>query len=106
MTEGTGGEVSYLRASDVAEVLDAGRVVLLHLPSGRRTVLSDTAGAVWQAVSAAGDSGAQVADMAPALAERYGADPVVVAADISRLLVQLREAQLVTILAASSEPAT
>ncbi len=101
MTEGTGGEVSYRRAPDVAEVLDAGRVVLLHLPSGRRTVLSDTAGAVWQAVAAAGDAGAQVADMAPALAERYGADPVVVAADISRLLVQLREAQLVTILAAS-----
>jgi hypothetical protein len=106
VTKGAGGGPTYRRAPDVAEVLDDGRVVLLHLPSGRRTVLSETAGAVWQAVDAAGDAGAQAADVAPPLAARYEAELALVAFDISRLLEQLREAGLVTVLTASDGSAT
>jgi hypothetical protein len=98
VTEVPDAAPAYRRAPDVAEVVDDGRVVLLHLPSGRRSVLSDTAGAVWRAVGAAGAAGARAVDVSPDLAAEYAEDPARIAADVARLLQQLRDAGLVTVL--------
>lgn len=79
----------WRRPAHVAWVVDDGTAVLLHLPSGRRMALSDTGTAVWQALVEAGDDGVAVADLTPALAERYHANPDQVAADVAHLLTEL-----------------
>ena len=97
MTSATDATGAYRRAPDVADVVDSaagGGAVLLHLASGRRTVLSETATAVWQAVVAAGRDGVSAGELAPPLAAHFGADPAVVHADVARLLAELLSAEL------------
>jgi hypothetical protein len=96
VTARSAGEVAYRRPAQVAYVVDHpqegaadGVTVLLHLPSGRRTSLSPTGGAVWAALVAAGEAGASAAELAPGLAAAYGADPDQVEADVRGLLEQL-----------------
>ena len=77
----------------VAHVLDEStgepHAVLLHLPRGERTALSPTATRVWQLIVAAGAKGVQTADLCPALAAEYGADPEIVSQDVAGLMTQL-----------------
>lgn len=94
MTSSAAGETAWRRPPHVAWVVDDGTAVLLHLPSGRRVALSETATAVWQALVGAGDAGLRVADVTPALAERFGADAAQVSADVQHLLDELLAAGL------------
>lgn len=94
MTSGPSGGPLWRRPAHVAWVVDDGTAVLLHLPSGRRVALSDTATAVWEALVDAGDGGLRVVDVVPVLAERYHADPGQVAADVEHLLAELAGAGL------------
>jgi hypothetical protein len=71
-----------------------GCAVLLHLPSARRTVLSDTATAVWLEVVAEPE-GADVDEVAVRLAERYGEAAARVTSDVEALVTELLAAGLV-----------
>ena len=77
----------------VAHVLDEAaeppRAVLLHLPSGKRTGLSDTATRVWQEVVASGTDGIDTDTIAASLAAEYGADPTIVTRDVAGLLAEM-----------------
>ena len=85
----------------VAHVLDEAaeppRAVLLHLPSGKRTGLSDTATRVWQEVVASGDEGIDVDAIAATLAAEYGADPQVVTRDVAALLAEMAAGEWVEV---------
>jgi hypothetical protein len=85
----------------VAHVLDEAaeppRAVLLHLPSGKRTGLSDTATRVWQEVVASGDAGIEVDTIAATLAAEYGADPQVVTHDVTALLTEMAAGEWVEV---------
>jgi hypothetical protein len=98
VTAAAGKDGAYRRPPYVAFAVDDaldGCRVLLHLPSGRRVSLSTTASDVWVAVVAGGEDGASATDIAPGLADRYGADREQVEQDVRRLLGQLAEADLV-----------
>lgn len=94
MTDVTTGVPGRVRRPEwVAHVLDEAadppRAVLLHLPSGKRTGLSDTATRVWQEVVASGDDGVDVDTIAATLAAEYGADSTVVTYDVATLLTEM-----------------
>ena len=102
MASTAAGGAAFRRPAHVAYVVDrpdgdrgaSGVAVLLHLPTGRRVSLSETATAVWLAVADSGQRGARVADLAAGLASRYGADQAEVAADVQRLFDELTAADL------------
>ena len=83
------------RPDRVAHVLDGERAVLLHLPTGRRVVLSPEATAVWQLVIASGLAGVSSDAVTATLAPRYATDADVIAADVHALIQQLAEQDLV-----------
>jgi hypothetical protein len=80
----------YACPPDVAAADDDGRWVLLHLPSGQRLALSDTASRVWDGLVEGVDS----ADLAASLAQAYATDPDVVDRDVRALIDQLLAAGL------------
>jgi hypothetical protein len=77
----------YACPKDVAAADDEGRIVLLHLPSARRLVLSDTASRIWEGLADGRDPG----ELAASLASAYGTQTDVVAADVDRLVADLLE---------------
>jgi hypothetical protein len=81
------------RPAWVAHVLDdenePAQAVLLHLPSGRRTALSDTGTAMWQVIVASGADGVTARDIGGALAPEYGVDAEVIAQDVGGLLAEM-----------------
>ena len=85
----------------VAHVLDEAaeppRAVLLHLPSGRRIGLSDTATRVWQEVVAAGADGISLGDIAAILAPEYGVDPAAIAHDVTALLSDMIDGEWIEV---------
>lgn len=91
----------------VAHVLDEAaeppRAVLLHLPSGRRIGLSDTATRVWQEVVASGVEGVHLGAITAVLAPEYGVDPTIVTHDVATLLVDMVEGEWVEIVPSSDE---
>lgn len=97
MTSGT--EVHVRRPDWVAHVLDEAvdppRAVLLHLPSGRRTGLSDTATRVWQEIVAAGADGIEASVIAERVAPDYGVTPEIIESDVTALIVQLLQGEWV-----------
>ena len=80
----------FRRPEWVAHVLDEAaeppRAVLLHLPSGRRIGLSETATRVWQEIVAAGAVGTHVGGITAIVAPEYGVDPTIITHDIVALL--------------------
>jgi hypothetical protein len=80
----------YACPTDVAAADDDGRWVLLHLPSGQRLVLSDTASRIWAGLVAGTDS----AELTVDLAAEYATDPDVVGRDVGGLVDQLLAAGL------------
>jgi hypothetical protein len=89
----TGAQPRFRRPEWVAHVLDEEadppRAVLLHLPSGRRTGLSETATRVWQEIVAAGRGGIPVGGIAAIVAPEYGTDPTIITHDIIALLDEM-----------------
>lgn len=85
----------------IAHVLDEApdppRAVLLHLPSGHRIGLSDTATRVWQEVVAAGTDGVHLGAIAAVLAPEYGVDPTIITHDVTALLADMVEGEWVEI---------
>ena len=81
----------------VAHVLDEAsdppRAVLLHLPSGRRTALSDTGTRVWQVIVAAGTEGVDGVNIGATLGPEYGVDPTIVTHDVEGLLAEMVEGE-------------
>jgi hypothetical protein len=81
----------------VAHVLDEAsdppRAVLLHLPSGRRTALSDTGTRVWQVIVASGTDGTNGVNIGATLAPEYGVDPTIITHDVSGLVVEMVEGE-------------
>lgn len=81
----------------VAHVLDEAsdppRAVLLHLPSGRRTALSDTGTRVWQVIVAAGPDGVDGVNIGQTLGPEYGVDPTIVAHDVAGLVAEMVEGE-------------
>lgn len=98
----------FRRPEWVAHVLDQEaeppRAVLLHLPSGRRTALSETATRVWQEVVAAGPDGTDVPTLAATIAPDYGLTGDAIALDISALLVEMTEGEWVEHLEEGGDP--
>ncbi len=86
----TGTSPRFRRPEWVAHVLDEAaeppRAVLLHLPSGRRIGLSDTATRVWQEIVASGAEGVQVGVITANVAPEYGVDPTIITHDVVALL--------------------
>jgi hypothetical protein len=70
------------------------QAVLLHLPSGRRTVLSPEATAIWRLLAAAGVAGVRPGDIAAELAHQFDAKPTVIEHDVRQLLEELVSADL------------
>ncbi len=102
VTDVTGGANACFRRPEwVAHVLDEEaeppRAVLLHLPSGRRIGLSDTATRVWQEIVASGAEGVQMGAIAAIVAPEYGADPTIITHDIAALLAEMVEGEWVEI---------
>lgn len=100
MAEVTNGTSARVRRPDwVAHVLDDAadppRAVLLHLPSGRRIGLSDTATRVWQEIVDAGEGGIEAAEVAGRIAPEYGVATEAIVADIGELYGQLLEGEWV-----------
>ncbi len=91
----------------VAHVLDEAaqppQAVLLHLPSGRRTGLSDTATRIWQEVVASGADGIDAETIAALLAAEYGADPTIVTHDVTVLLTEMVAGEWVEVVPAHQE---
>ena len=85
----------------VAHVLDEAaeppRAVLLHLPSGRRIGLSDTATRVWLEVVAAGADGVHLGAITAILAPEYGVDPTIINHDVAALLADMVQGKWVEI---------
>ena len=81
----------------VAHVLDEAaeppRAVLLHLPSGRRTALSDTGTRVWQVIVASGTEGVDGVNIGRILGPEYGVDPTIITRDISGLVAEMVEGE-------------
>jgi hypothetical protein len=77
----------------VAHVLDdeaePPRAVLLHLPSGRRTALSDTGTRVWQVIVASEATGTTAVVIGEQLAPEYQADPSVITHDVAGLVAEM-----------------
>ena len=77
----------------VAHVLDdeadPPRAVLLHLPSGRRTALSDTGTRVWQLIVAAGADGTDGVNLGVTLGPEYGLAPTIITHDVAGLLAEM-----------------
>lgn len=91
MTDVTPGVSGRVRRPEwVAHVLDEEaeppRAVLLHLPSGRRTGLSDTATRIWREVVASGAEGVHVGAITANVAPEYGVDPTIITDDVVTLL--------------------
>lgn len=80
----------FRRPDWVAHVIDEAaeppRAVLLHLPSGRRTGLSDTATRIWQVVVSAGAEGVHVGGITAIVAPEYGVNPTIITHDVVALL--------------------
>ena len=94
VTDVTDGAPRRFRRPDwVAHVLDEAaeppRAVLLHLPSGRRIGLSDTATRVWQEIVASGADGVHVGVITANVAPEYGVDPAVITHDVVALLDEM-----------------
>lgn len=85
----------------VAHVLDDSvdppRAVLLHLPSGRRIGLSDTATRVWKEIVASGAAGVHLGVMTAVLAPEYGVDPTIITEDVAALLSDMVDGEWVEI---------
>ena len=85
-----GAQARFRRPEWVAHVIDETaeppRAVLLHLPSGKRTGLSETATRIWQEIVASGTGGVQVGAIAAIVAPEYGADPTIITRDVVALL--------------------
>ncbi len=85
-----GARVRFRRPEWVAHVIDETaeppRAVLLHLPSGKRTGLSETATRIWQEIVASGTEGVSVSAIAAIVAPEYSADPAIIAHDVVALL--------------------
>ena len=75
------------------EVAEPPRAVLLHLPSGRRIGLSDTATRVWLEVVASGADGCHLAAITEILAPEYGVDPSIIDHDVAALLADMVEGE-------------
>jgi len=75
----------YASPADVAAADDEGRIVLLHLPSARRLVLSDTASRIWEGLA----DGRDPDELTTSLAATYGTDQDVVRRDVDRLVADL-----------------
>ena len=82
----------YACPADVAAADDEGRIVLLHLPSARRLVLSETATRIWTGLV----DGRAPGELSASLAAEYGTDAEVVARDVDRLVVDLLDQGLLT----------
>jgi hypothetical protein len=86
----TGAQRRFRRPEWVAHVLDEAadppRAVLLHLPSGRRTGLSETATRIWREIVAAGPGGVHVGGITAIVAPEYGTDPTIITHDVVALL--------------------
>ena len=82
----------YACPADVAAADDEGRIVLLHLPSARRLVLSETASRIWTGLV----DGRAPGELSASLAAEYGTDAEVVARDVDRLVVDLLDQGLLT----------
>jgi Coenzyme PQQ synthesis protein D (PqqD) len=96
----THGASEAVRRPDwVAHVLDEAadppRAVLLHLPSGRRIGLSDTATRVWQEIVASGEDGVAAAAVATRIAPEYGVETETIVPDIVDLYEQLLDGEWV-----------
>lgn len=93
MTDVTEASGRVRRPDWVAHVLDEAadppRAVLLHLPSGRRIGLSDTATTVWREIVASGSVGVEAAAVARTIAPEYGVEPSAIVGDITDLYDQL-----------------
>ena len=98
MTDVTDGASARVRRPEwVAHVLDDAaeppRAVLLHLPSGRRIGLSDTATRVWREIVDAGEAGIDATEVADRIAPEYGVATEAIVADIVELYGQLLEGE-------------
>jgi len=82
----------YACPADVAAADDEGRIVLLHLPSAQRLVLSETATRIWTGLV----DGRAPGELSASLAAEYGTDAEVVARDVDRLVVDLLDQGLLT----------
>ena len=82
----------YACPADVAAADDEGRIVLLHLPSAQRLVLSETASRIWTGLV----DGRAPGELSASLAAEYGTDAEVVARDVDRLVVDLLDQGLLT----------
>ncbi len=96
----TGDASGRVRRPDwVAHVLDEAadppRAVLLHLPSGRRIGLSDTATRVWREIVDAGEGGVDAGEVAERIAPEYGVKTDAIVPDIVELYGQLLEGEWV-----------
>lgn len=89
--------VTLRRPEWVAHVLDDAsdppRAVLLHLPSGRRTALSDSGTRVWQVIVAAGAEGTNGVNIGATLGPEYALDPTIITRDIAGLLTEMLEGE-------------
>lgn len=98
------------RPSWVAHVLDEAaeppRAVLLHLPSGRRIGLSDTATRVWQEVVASGADGIHLGAITAIVAPEYGVDPTIITDDVAALLADMLEGEWVEVVRGPSDGGT
>lgn len=107
VNEVAGSAVRVRRPEWVAHVLDEAaeppRAVLLHLPSGRRIGLSDTATTVWREIVASGAAGVEAAEVARTVAPEYGVEPVDIVGDIADLYDQLLQGEWVEAVAARAE---
>jgi hypothetical protein len=108
VTDGAKAPMGRVRRPEwVAHVLDdtidPPRAVLLHLPSGRRIGLSDTATRIWQEIVASGAAGVHLGAIAAVLAPEYGADPTIVQQDVAALLADMVEGEWVEVISDMSD---
>lgn len=108
MSEVAGASGRVRRPDWVAHVLDEAadppRAVLLHLPSGRRIGLSDTATTVWREIVASGAAGVEAADVARTIAPEYGVEPSAIVGDITALYDQLLDGEWVEAVGQPEDP--
>jgi len=91
----------------VAHVLDQAsdpaQAVLLHLPSGRRTALSDTGTRVWQEIVASGSDGTDGVTIGATLGPEYGVDPTIVTRDVTVLVAEMVAGQWLEVVSMSDD---